>query len=233
MKVMTLSYGPPHYVKPPTVGPLAESGTGRLTRRGNVALAAFVKRFPDGLRCLALAAADTRRNAKKYERLFGRDELETLCLHAAVAAVRRWRPSSGALTTAFVWAARSELKTHFRPVRMPVVLVKSPMPRTRDSVGRPHDSPLLNAPSRIEAEALADPHEADLEEIIALAKTPRDGVKGRPLTEREEDVVRQHFGLERTLNEIAGEYGINKERVRQIGKAALKKLREAADRRKF
>jgi RNA polymerase sigma factor (sigma-70 family) len=50
------------------------------------------------------------------------------------------------------------------------------------------------------------------------------------LSERERRVVRGRFGLdgeERTLRELAGDFGVSAERVRQIEERALDKLREA------
>jgi RNA polymerase primary sigma factor len=51
------------------------------------------------------------------------------------------------------------------------------------------------------------------------------------LDERERTVLRGHYGLGRsqqTLNEIGSDLGLTAERIRQIEKAALEKLREAA-----
>jgi RNA polymerase sigma-32 factor len=47
------------------------------------------------------------------------------------------------------------------------------------------------------------------------------------LDERSQDIIRQRFLLENksTLHELAGQYGISAERVRQLEKSALKKLR--------
>lgn len=56
------------------------------------------------------------------------------------------------------------------------------------------------------------------------------------LNERERDIIIKHFGLQRvsamTLEEIGKEYGISRERVRQIESAAIRKLK-ASNVRKY
>jgi RNA polymerase primary sigma factor len=52
------------------------------------------------------------------------------------------------------------------------------------------------------------------------------------LTEREKEVISSYFGLnstdEMTLEEIGENFGLTKERIRQIKECALKKLRTEA-----
>lgn len=224
MRVMTLSYGQDRAgTRPPKIGhpSLAEAGTGRLTPRGRRAAEAFLARFPGGLRCLALGSGATWRQAKKYERLFGADELETLCLFALMKAVRRWRPRDGALTTATVSAIRSELRECFRPAKLPVVVARSPMPRPRVRGIDVPESPLLLAPAR--PEAPAERPAADLDELVALARRHED------LTDREERLARLYYGDDLKLRELQAVAGVTRERVRQVCKKALEKLRAAAE----
>ncbi len=51
-----------------------------------------------------------------------------------------------------------------------------------------------------------------------------------PLSEREKEIIRKRFGLDgdrvKTLEEIAKEYGVTRERIRQIEAKALRKLRK-------
>ncbi|MGH3427455.1 MAG: sigma-70 family RNA polymerase sigma factor [Mycobacteriales bacterium] len=54
---------------------------------------------------------------------------------------------------------------------------------------------------------------------------------------REREVVRLRFGLadgrQRTLEEVGGEFGLSRERIRQIEKASLNKLRDSEDRQEL
>ena len=56
------------------------------------------------------------------------------------------------------------------------------------------------------------------------------------LTEREQKVLKLRFGLEdgrpRTLEEVAGELNVTRERIRQIEAMALRRLRPHPSRRK-
>ncbi|MCA9809182.1 MAG: sigma-70 family RNA polymerase sigma factor, partial [Candidatus Dadabacteria bacterium] len=53
------------------------------------------------------------------------------------------------------------------------------------------------------------------------------------LTDKEADIIRMRYGLETdkvyTLDEIGGKFGVTRERIRQIEKAALKKMAESVN----
>ena len=52
---------------------------------------------------------------------------------------------------------------------------------------------------------------------------------------REKEILRQRFGLdgdnEKTLEEVGGQFGVTRERIRQIQEIALKKLRKLIEKR--
>jgi RNA polymerase primary sigma factor len=93
------------------------------------------------------------------------------------------------------------------------------------SMGSEEDGPL--------SELLADEAEPDAEELVmgdALKDSVHDLLEA--LSERERYVVERRYGLDgggcATLGEIGQETGVTRERVRQIQKAALRKLRSLA-----
>ena len=57
------------------------------------------------------------------------------------------------------------------------------------------------------------------------------------LKEREREVIRMYFGIDReyalTLNEIGEEFGLTRERVRQIKEKAIRRLRHRSRSRKL
>ena len=59
----------------------------------------------------------------------------------------------------------------------------------------------------------------------------------KDLTEREERVLRLRYGLDdgrpRTLEEVGKEFGVTRERIRQIEAKALRKLRHPSRAKKF
>ena len=76
-----------------------------------------------------------------------------------------------------------------------------------------------------------------------MAASPFDVVAGslmadevekllRPLDEREREILRLRYGLDRgeprTLDEVGGELNLTRERIRQIEKGAISKLRHPA-----
>ena len=79
---------------------------------------------------------------------------------------------------------------------------------------------------------IADPADHDLHEDLHSSLLP-DEVQAvlETLSEREAGVVRLRFGLTdrqpRTLEEIGQVYGVTRERIRQIEREAMEKLREA------
>jgi len=80
-------------------------------------------------------------------------------------------------------------------------------------------------------ETLPDRHEPapDADEREGLRRTIHHGLA--QLTDRERAIIMRHFGLigdekPETLDEIGRRYGVTKERIRQIERKAMKKLRE-------
>jgi len=79
------------------------------------------------------------------------------------------------------------------------------------------------------AEAEAPSYESDRKRVRHLIS---EGLK--ELTEREQEIVRGHFGLgghgtALTLDQLGQRFGVTKERVRQIEQRALSRLREVLE----
>ena len=78
--------------------------------------------------------------------------------------------------------------------------------------------------------------EPDLElRIGSLEKEVKDALE--TLKDREKDVIRMYFGIDReyalTLNEIGEEFGLTRERVRQIKEKAIRRLRHRSRSKKL
>tara|TARA_B100000965_G_scaffold189194_1_gene157932 strand:- start:473 stop:1672 length:1200 start_codon:yes stop_codon:yes gene_type:complete len=78
--------------------------------------------------------------------------------------------------------------------------------------------------------------EPDLElHIGSLEKEVKDALE--TLKDREKDVIRMYFGIDReyalTLNEIGDEFGLTRERVRQIKEKAIRRLRHRSRSKKL
>ncbi len=86
---------------------------------------------------------------------------------------------------------------------------------------------LIRAPDAIDPQAVA--------EATALQKSIGEALLG--LTPREQHILRMRFGIggaaEHTLEEIGKEFGVTRERIRQIEAKALEKLRQPAYARKL
>ena len=102
-------------------------------------------------------------------------------------------------------------------------------------------------PASLEA-PLGDEDSNSIADVVAdeSAQTPYEELAGRTSTEmiremvasldpREARIIRHRFGLEddqeRTLEEVGVEFGVTRERIRQIQEIALRKLRKMVERR--
>ena len=76
----------------------------------------------------------------------------------------------------------------------------------------------------------------DLElHMNSLEKEVRDALE--TLKDREKEVIKMYFGIDReyalTLNEIGEEFGLTRERVRQIKEKAIRRLRHRSRSKKL
>ena len=76
----------------------------------------------------------------------------------------------------------------------------------------------------------------DLElQMDSLEQEVKDALE--TLKDREKDVIRMYFGIDReyalTLNEIGEEFGLTRERVRQIKEKAIRRLRHRSRSKKL
>jgi len=82
---------------------------------------------------------------------------------------------------------------------------------------------LLQDPDAIMPDAKLDGDNMVKEQLIKIMEV---------LDKRENAIVRDYFGIAgtpRTLEDIGGDFGLTKERVRQIKEKALRKLRNESD----
>lgn len=100
------------------------------------------------------------------------------------------------------------------------------------------DEPLPDYPQRKLLDIIRDPEAPAIDDALIRENTSekvRDLMKH--LSETERDVLMKRFGLEGddplTLEEIGHQYGLSRERIRQIQVQGLQKMRRMCDRRKI
>ena len=114
--------------------------------------------------------------------------------------------------------------------RVEQVLSLATQPTSLDApVGEDGDATLgdlIKAPDAVDPQAVA--------EVSALQKIVGEALA--TLSPREQRILRMRFGIggaDHTLEEIGKEFGVTRERIRQIEAKALEKLREPARARKL
>ena len=85
------------------------------------------------------------------------------------------------------------------------------------------------APAHFLASPVADPADIVVQEDTAADQTMRLASGLKDLDERSRDILERRWLMDdkATLHELADEYGVSAERIRQIEKNAMKKLKKA------
>ncbi|HET7625253.1 MAG TPA: sigma-70 domain-containing protein, partial [Verrucomicrobiae bacterium] len=98
------------------------------------------------------------------------------------------------------------------------------------------DAPISDDESSHIEDVVADPNAAaPFDNVVQQTDTELVREVLGTLTERESSILSQRFGLngekERTLEEVGADFGLTRERIRQIQEQALKKLRARMEER--
>lgn len=185
---------------------------------------------------------------------FPESETNDILQHCRVAmwdAMRRFDPNKGFnFSTYYYYYARKGLEQYLRDANFGQVRIPAHAraayhkdPKYTELIDGVHvcslDTTLESYESEITlGETLEDPNALTGLEYINITSNHADIKKAlQCLSAREMSCVIQYFGLDgggkRTLEEIGQQYGVTRERIRQIIKRALEKLREKFTRADF
>lgn len=169
--------------------------------------------------------------------------------YGLVKAARRFDSTVGVRFYSYAvhWVRQSimqALNEHSRTVRLPVNVINDMSSNKREMTDKEYSDWCVRQ-GVVRTQSLNQELGEDGEEMINMIvggtneafKTPPDGGMALPtslemvmsiLTDREQAIIKQKYGLdgeELTLQQIADNMGLTKERVRQIKNQAIKKLR--------
>ena len=117
-------------------------------------------------------------------------------------------------------------------LRLPGVPPNMPNPRASSSTPSPKTIPVTSSPSNRNSVTTPSPprqRPAPAESVAQTMLTEEIGDILDQLTPREARILRLRYGLQdgesRTLKEVGEMFGLSRERIRQLEKEALRKLR--------
>ena len=151
-----------------------------------------------------------------------------------VGTISKINKASERLEQEFERAPRADEIAHQLDMRITEINDAQRIARRHHSLDTPFSDDEKNSLLDVISDTNVDDPDKELH-MSSLEREVRDSLD--TLKEREKDVIKMYFGIDReyalTLNEIGEEFGLTRERVRQIKEKAIRRLRHRSRSRKL
>ena len=204
-----------------------------LINEGNLGLIKAAKRFDEtrGFKFISYAVWWIRQSV--LQALAEHSRIVRLPLNR-VGTISKINKASAKLEQEFERAPRADELAHQLEMKITEINDAQRIARRHHSLDTPFSDDEKN--SLLDVIADGNTSEPDLElHMNSLQREVKDALD--TLKDREKDVIKMYFGIDReyalTLNEIGEEFGLTRERVRQIKEKAIRRLRHRSRSKKL
>ena len=204
-----------------------------LINEGNLGLIKAAERFDEtrGFKFISYAVWWIRQSV--LQALAEHSRIVRLPLNR-VGTISKINKASERLEQEFERAPRADEIAHELEMRITEINDAQRIARRHHSLDTPFSDDEKNSLLDVISDTNIDDPDKELH-MGSLEKEVRDSLD--TLKEREKDVIKMYFGIDReyalTLNEIGEEFGLTRERVRQIKEKAIRRLRHRSRSRKL
>jgi len=204
-----------------------------LINEGNLGLIKAAERFDEtrGFKFISYAVWWIRQSV--LQALAEHSRIVRLPLNR-VGTISKINKASERLEQEFERAPRADEIAHQLEMRITEINDAQRIARRHHSLDTPFSDDEKNSLLDVISDSNVDEPDKELH-MSSLEREVRDSLD--TLKEREKDVIKMYFGIDReyalTLNEIGEEFGLTRERVRQIKEKAIRRLRHRSRSRKL
>jgi len=204
-----------------------------LINEGNLGLIKAAERFDEsrGFKFISYAVWWIRQSV--LQALAEHSRIVRLPLNR-VGTISKINKASERLEQEFERAPRADEIAHQLDMRITEINDAQRIARRHHSLDTPFSDDEKNSLLDVISDSNVDEPDKELH-MSSLEREVRDSLD--TLKEREKDVIKMYFGIDReyalTLNEIGEEFGLTRERVRQIKEKAIRRLRHRSRSRKL
>ena len=204
-----------------------------LINEGNLGLIKAAERFDEsrGFKFISYAVWWIRQSV--LQALAEHSRIVRLPLNR-VGTISKINKASERLEQEFERAPRADEIAHQLDMRITEINDAQRIARRHNSLDTPFSDDEKNSLLDVISDSNVDEPDKELH-MSSLEREVRDSLD--TLKEREKDVIKMYFGIDReyalTLNEIGEEFGLTRERVRQIKEKAIRRLRHRSRSRKL
>ena len=204
-----------------------------LINEGNLGLIKAAERFDEsrGFKFISYAVWWIRQSV--LQALAEHSRIVRLPLNR-VGTISKINKASERLEQEFERAPRADEIAHQLDMRITEINDAQRIARRHHSLDTPFSDDEKNSLLDVISDSNVDNPDKELH-MSSLEREVRDSLD--TLKEREKDVIKMYFGIDReyalTLNEIGEEFGLTRERVRQIKEKAIRRLRHKSRSKKL